>query len=570
MVEIKAKFLKFFAAGISGTIDELKVRQALLINVYSLICISFLLFFGFTELLYSSQQLAYAFFAEALLILLGVVLLYLTKSFKTVNWLLTISYFFLLLYTVLFSKETTIVFWLYSFPLISIMTVGRRPGAVLSILFLILVGYLLTKSPMEMPEYYKAYRVRFLASYISVFALVLFSEYIRYLTNKALGKTNLENTQYIEKINRQHEEILKRKAIFEQLQPELEKLSVVASETDNAIIITDAKGNIEWINGGFERMFGYKLPEFIAEKGGSIQLTNPAPVNLAKINQCISQKQSVSFEAKYKTKAGKVVWMKKELTPVLDKKGNIKNLISIDSDITKIKKVQQDIVTHHKEITAQKEELQLLNVEILNNQAQVAQQSTHIRASITYASTIQKASLVSSEQIKDYFDNFVIFSPKEIVSGDFYWFSPLGNNKFCFAIADYSKHGVPGAFMSLTIGELLTEIITQAKVSNPKDVIAKLLEKSNAFSKVRLQVAVVFLENIGQSIKLNSASNANMLAIYSQGEVQFIKNTEKELQKDDFLYLFTDGISLNSNLINLLSDAVKCPLVEQEKQFKIP
>jgi len=68
---------------------------------------------------------------------------------------------------------------------------------------------------------------------------------------------------------------------------------------------------------------------------------------------------------------------------------------------------------------------------------------------IRYASYIQKALLPSQNEIDRYFpQNFILYLPKDVVSGDFYWFYRL-KNKIMFAVADCTGHGVPGTFMSV-------------------------------------------------------------------------------------------------------------------------
>jgi len=540
------KYLKILAGGIDGTIDDKSVRQSVLVNVYAAIGIVFMIFFGFVAMQNSNHIIFYLIVAQTLTLIGVVITLYTTQKFVVAGWILTLSLFVTMPVMILYSEITSTLFWLYSFPLVAIVTIGRKPGSVFSLLLLIITVYLISTSPLDMPEYKKELTTRFFATYISVFGLMLFSEYIRYLTNKSLLETNIENSNYVDMIHLQRDEIMGQKDLLEELQPELEKLSIVASETDNAVVITDAEGNYEWINGGYERMFGLKLPELIAERGKSLQASNSDPEILNKIKTCISEKKSVSFEMENLTIDNKTIWTKRELTPVLDVEGKLKQLISIDSDITKIKKVQRDITEQHQEISKQKEELESRNVEILENRKQVSSLNEHIKAGITYASTIQKASLISTESIAKYFENFVLFSPKHIVSGDFYWFSALENDKFCFAIADNSTHGVPGAFISLLNGRLLSEIIKENKEYDSQKSLNALLEKSAELNESDLQAAIVFVDRSNpRNIKLSCAANSKMIALRTcKNEIEILENGTRLLGEGDLLYLFTDGLNL--------------------------
>jgi serine phosphatase RsbU (regulator of sigma subunit) len=79
-------------------------------------------------------------------------------------------------------------------------------------------------------------------------------------------------------------------------------------------------------------------------------------------------------------------------------------------------------------------------------------------ASINYAKRIQNALLVNWQRVKEDFPNsFVLFKPKDIVSGDFYWYKQ-GENKTIFAMLDCTGHGVPGAFMSIIGNEILNKV----------------------------------------------------------------------------------------------------------------
>ncbi|NJO01202.1 MAG: hypothetical protein HC880_05410 [Bacteroidia bacterium] len=95
---------------------------------------------------------------------------------------------------------------------------------------------------------------------------------------------------------------------------------------------------------------------------------------------------------------------------------------------------------------------------------------THIRFtnSIRYAERIQRAILPYEQQFKECFqDHFIIFKPKDIVSGDFYWLIRQENQVF-LAVVDCTGHGVPGAFMSMIGHTLLNEIVNQEKFILPQ------------------------------------------------------------------------------------------------------
>ncbi|GAB4337793.1 MAG: hypothetical protein OHK0038_16280 [Flammeovirgaceae bacterium] len=127
------------------------------------------------------------------------------------------------------------------------------------------------------------------------------------------------------------------------------------------------------------------------------------------------------------------------------------------------------------------EELNQTNEELestlnqLEMQKKVIQQKNHdLTASINYAKRIQDAMLPTKEEIKKYFqDFFILFKPRDIVSGDFYWFYANENNIW-MAAADCTGHGVPGAIMSMIGCESLNEVILQQKMEEPAKALAAL------------------------------------------------------------------------------------------------
>jgi len=136
---------------------------------------------------------------------------------------------------------------------------------------------------------------------------------------------------------------------------------------------------------------------------------------------------------------------------------------------------QKAVLTNQKEeISNQRDQLQRINVEI-------EKQNEDITASIYYALTIQQAMLPDEDEIKKFFDTFIIYYPKDIVSGDFYWFSHLGKKKSgeetsFIAVVDCTGHGVPGGFLSMIGARLLSAIINENKVYET-DMILEIMDK---------------------------------------------------------------------------------------------
>ncbi|HRR10608.1 MAG TPA: SpoIIE family protein phosphatase [Tenuifilum sp.] len=209
------------------------------------------------------------------------------------------------------------------------------------------------------------------------------------------------------------------------------------------------------------------------------------------------------------------------------------------------------------------------------------QRSRDITDSLNYARRIQKAILQTSEQPTDFFDDsFLIFLPKELVSGDFYWFKRF-NNQMLFAVADCTGHGAPGAFMSIIGMFGLNQIVSELNETNPGEVLQNLNElfhksfEQREGSEIFDGMDIAFcnynpetreLRYSGANIYLNIVRKSNSQKvsniILNQNETHTLYQvkcerqsigyvTEKvsfvthsiQLEKDDIIYLYTDGFT---------------------------
>ncbi len=158
-------------------------------------------------------------------------------------------------------------------------------------------------------------------------------------------------------IETKKEEILSQSEQLTKTNQELEKLSIVARETDNAILIVDPKGSIEWINEGFTRLFGYTLDDLKKTGTDIFKLSEKSDIS-SKFQYCVENKESVIYETYNTTKDGRSIWTQTTLTPILDNEGEIYKLIAIDSDINKLKEAEEEIKKQKEYIEEQNAELE--------------------------------------------------------------------------------------------------------------------------------------------------------------------------------------------------------------------
>lgn len=112
--------------------------------------------------------------------------------------------------------------------------------------------------------------------------------------------------------------------------------------------------------------------------------------------------------------------------------------------------------------------------EIREKNVQLEEKNKHITDSIRYAKDIQVAVLPEKKRFKEVFsDSFVLYHPKDIVSGDFFWFTEVAG-KVVVAVVDCTGHGVPGAFMSMIGNILLNEIVSLNKNTSPASILEEL------------------------------------------------------------------------------------------------
>lgn len=214
------------------------------------------------------------------------------------------------------------------------------------------------------------------------------------------------------------------------------------------------------------------------------------------------------------------------------------------------------------------------NKKINQQRLWLERQNKEIRASIRYAQTIQHAMLPNKNVLEPFFDPFILYMPKDIVSGDFYWFlAPENQTKdtVYFSAVDCTGHGVPGAFMSMIGNQLLTEIITEKNIDSPAEVLSTLnsmvrdsLRQEETDNNDGMDLAFCKMVRKSKSSYTLTFSGAKRpLYIIKKKENKLIShrgdrisiggynlskreskftNFEVDVESGDMIYLFSDGI----------------------------
>ncbi len=223
-------------------------------------------------------------------------------------------------------------------------------------------------------------------------------------------------------------------------------------------------------------------------------------------------------------------------------------------------------VAHAIERSEQEKEIyRLKHVELKQAYDIIEEKNKDITASISYASRIQKAMLPDQEEIKELSTNmFILYLPRDIVSGDFYWFTKV-EGKFVLAAGDCTGHGVPGALMSMLGISFLDEIVNNRKITGPgiildelRTEIQKALRQKGKEDETRdgMDMALCTLDIGKRILKFSGAFNnlllfrdreltefrADRMPVGIGADVQKSFTTQTiNFCKNDMIYIFSDG-----------------------------
>ncbi|MFO7864681.1 MAG: tetratricopeptide repeat protein [Salinivirgaceae bacterium] len=226
------------------------------------------------------------------------------------------------------------------------------------------------------------------------------------------------------------------------------------------------------------------------------------------------------------------------------------------------------LISANEEIRTQNEEIQAQRDTVIEQKAFIEKQKLRIDDSILYAKRIQNAVLPSHEQIADLLkSSFIIFKPKDVVSGDFYWVAK-SNQSFYVAVADCTGHGVPGGFMSMLGITFLNEITSKYPNADTGEVldhlrnriIMTLRQKSDSKSqrdsieislmKINMQTYDCQWSGAGIPLRVIKKSETNVamdeyipdkmpVGIYHK--IEKFKSKQMELKPGDRIIMSTDG-----------------------------
>lgn len=163
--------------------------------------------------------------------------------------------------------------------------------------------------------------------------------------------TQLKNAE--EEVRFQKEELERKSKELAQKNQELQRLSIIVRETDNAVILTDKTGSLLWANEGFTRLYGFTLDELRRQRENVFTMSSNKKIK-EYIKNWPEDQSSITYESQNPTREGHKIWAQTTLTPIRDEEGNIDQIIAIDTDITALKKAEE-------QIEQQRDQLKTLN-----------------------------------------------------------------------------------------------------------------------------------------------------------------------------------------------------------------
>ncbi len=270
-----------------------------------------------------------------------------------------------------------------------------------------------------------------------------------------------------------------------------------------------------------------------------------------------------------------------------------------------IQQKNEEIVSQRDEIEAQRDEIEAQRNDIARQKEEIEKMFQLQTDSILYARQIQNAILPDRYVFTDNLpDSFIFYRPKDIVSGDFYWVSPIGD-KVGFAVVDCTGHGVAGAMLSMLGSSLLTELTAKPEDVDPGDLLTELrsyiimsLWQRGFIGEQVVGMDMAFCLLDKEKLELRYAGANNPVLIYSKNpddadysivdlkpdkmpismsvRMNSFSTQVYQLKKGDVIYLFTDGFTDQiggpntkkysvRNFKLFLSTIVHLPMIEQER-----
>ncbi len=324
------------------------------------------------------------------------------------------------------------------------------------------------------------------------------------------------------RLNMRNQGIETRQSELEAAQAGLTSLSLIAAQTSNAFLVADSTGKITWVNSGFEKLYNQNLRQYILENGENLFYSNDTSRKTA-LENCRELQKTQICHFKY-IGGTRPKWILSTISPVVEA-NKISKYVIIENDITEIKNSEQKLIENNGELKQLS-----ANLEIKNRR---------ITGSLRSAQIIQQLLLPLPQTISKYYRSFVIYRPKDIVSGDFYWFThSVLTDTSIVAVGDCTGHGVPGAMMSVLMIRILDEIsaanadVTPAQIlSQMQNKVVEMLKQRQTDNTDGLDITIAKIQRRKDTADVTIAGAKSYCAFYQMAHnaTQLVKGTKKSI-----------------------------------------
>ncbi len=353
---------------------------------------------------------------------------------------------------------------------------------------------------------------------------------------------------------------------------------LLVQNAEDYIYQVNNDSNFQFVNARFYDRLGYSKSELVGRSSLNL-VADDYRENVEQFyREHFKNKDQHSYlEFPIKRKDGSIIWLGQHVS-TLFQPGSTKMIIGF--------------LALARDITTKREQ-----------EKTIEEQNESITSSINYAQRIQQNLMPSESTMKEFFEeSFVIFRPKDIVSGDFYWTKQIGHS-IVMVVGDSTGHGVPGAFMSLLGINLLNSIVNENQLLNPgkildeidfklREALPRKIDGNIVNDGMEMTMCIINTKNdtmlyacAGSKILMHSGNNFSLY----KGDYKHIGDERTEefsgyvthhttFDNNSTLYLFTDGFQDQfggrkekkfsiRRLLEMFEENIRLPLSEQSKMI---
>lgn len=319
----------------------------------------------------------------------------------------------------------------------------------------------------------------------------------------------------------------------------MKELNAILEHINNLVVVLSEEGDVSYVSPSVKKILGFEPAEVMGSRWWeqTTFLEEPEKVRVLAINKFSALKER-QFERQLRTSLGGSKWILWNSVEAPDGK-----IIGIGSDITEKKNTE---------------------LRLEQNNLELQLKSSEVQESLDYAQRLQQTILPELGRYqKSFTDAFVLFQPKDTVSGDFHWIYESETDVVVAAV-DCTGHGVPGAMVSIVGNGLLRNLVIKTGLIDPAEILYALDEEvqlamtSNSTTKAKDGMDVALISINKKTKRLSFAGAFNSLFVVRNGELEELKGarypigffdgiekefiaTELQLETGDQLYLSSDG-----------------------------